>query len=80
MNLEVADSPLVALLVTAVGVDFDLGARGVACSDNDYVLRQQLTIEAVVDEELLEDTHAARGVELVKEEAEGRLAVQLRVE
>ena len=80
VNLEVADGPLVALLVTAVRVDFDLGARGVACSDNDNVRRQQLTIEAVVDEEFLEDAHAARGVELVKEEAEGRLAVQLRVE
>jgi hypothetical protein len=41
---------------------------------------QRLTIEAVVYEELFEDAHAVRGVELVDEKVEGRLAVPLGVE
>ncbi len=50
MNLEVADGPLVTLLV---GGDLDLCARGVSCSDNDDVIGQPLTINAVVNQELL---------------------------
>ncbi len=47
--MEVADGPLVTLLVPAVRGDLDLCVRGVPCSDDDDVIGQPL----IINQELL---------------------------
>eukprot|EP00967_Tisochrysis_lutea_P127979 scaffold218437_cov28-Tisochrysis_lutea.AAC.1 len=81
MDLVMPNRPLLPLLIEpSIRVHLDLLARWVACGNDDNVARKRLAVKGMVHKQLLEDAHAARRVELVKEEAQCRLAMSFRIE